>query len=364
MRLNSAQYKQLSTALNDVFGTEDDVKELARLAFDLTLDQLTLAANLLDKVNALIGKAEELNCLGRLLDAAIDLRPAAPPLKDVRAALQALLVSEREDHYKACWLLGERVLLDRKPLRDALRRVDDNQTGKHILVVQGPSLSGKSHSYQMIRYLQERRGGFKIIWVDMAKLVASAAGDELRPEELGQALADQMSIAESIPPRNSEQDARWVQRFCNWLTGRLAGGGTLYWIVLDSFDKTLIPTGVHDLIRELAVRVESNLGQVRLILLGYKEQDKQDLPAEVFGGLEEETLSPITGSALDQELIHFFSELYTQRRQRSAQDFTPADIANSVAQVKRAVDSTSARYLVLLSQAVIQESRRILPAGV
>lgn len=78
MRLNSAQYKQLSTALNDVFGTEDDVKELARLAFDLTLDQLTLAANLLDKVNAVIGKAEELNCLGRLLDAAIDLRPTGP----------------------------------------------------------------------------------------------------------------------------------------------------------------------------------------------------------------------------------------------------------------------------------------------
>jgi hypothetical protein len=364
MKLEIDQRKRLLDELKDVYSTESDVKTLALMAFGVSLDQITLAPNLAAKLQDMVTRAEDENSLGKLLDAAIDIRPAAQPLIALRGELAAQIIAEREDHYKACWLLGDRVLLDRKPLREALKRVNDVQAGKHILVVHGPSLSGKSHSYQMIRYLQERRGGFKLVWVDMKTLVASAAGDELRPEELGQALVDQMNLSENMPPRSNEQDARWVQRFCNWLTGRLAGSSTLYWIVLDSFDKTLVPTGVHDLIRELAVRVESNLGQVRLILLGYKEQDKQDLPSEVFGGLEEETLGPIAEQELDHELIRFFSELYTRHKQQALADFTALDVANSVAQVKREVDFTSARYLILLSQSVIKESKRILSSGI
>lgn len=354
MRLDTNQRMRLLEALNDTFSTESGVTELARLAINKHLDQLTLAKNLPAKLDDIVSKAEDEGWLGNLLDGAICLRNQAQPLKSIRNELDPLIISEREDHYAAYWLLGDRVLVNRQPLRDALKKINDTQTGKHILVVQGPRLSGKSHSLCMIRYLQDRLLRFKIVWVDLERLVFSTKDRLIRPEDLGEAIITQMGLKEKMPKRQNEHDARWGQRFCDWLTGQIANKGTCYWIVLDSFDKTLVPQGTHDLVRELALRIETNIDQLRLILLGYTEEDKKSLPIEVFGGIEEESTSQIG----DPELLDFFTNLYEQRRQQRNIDFTPSDVGYSVAAVKRTVDFTKTQYLVSLNQAVIAECKR------
>jgi hypothetical protein len=304
--------------------------------------------------------AEDQGWIGNLIDAASELRPAAHDLQTARAELDTIITAEREDHYAACWLLGDRVMVNRKMLRQALSRLGQPETGKHILVVQGPALSGKSHSLQLIRYLEERRGGFKLIWTDLARLAASTESGLVLPADLGQALADQIGLT-GMPAHENEKDERWVQRFCNWLTGQLTTRDTNYWIVLDSFNKIVLPEGTHGLIRELALRIETNLGKLRLILLSYTDTD--NLPPEVFGGLEEEpVLGPIQQIG-QPELLAFFAKLYEDRKRRMELDFTPADVATSAATVLPGVDTASTRFLILLSQAIIKEGTRLRTAG-
>jgi hypothetical protein len=103
--------------------------------------------------------------------------------------------------------------------------------------------------------------------------------------------------------------------------------------------------------------VEMNLGRLRLILLSYT--DTENLPPEVFGGLEEESIQKIS----KPELLAFFTKLYEERKRRQKTDFTPADIAKSVAKVLREVDPKSVRYLRLLNQAIIKEGKRLRMAG-
>jgi effector-associated domain 1 (EAD1)-containing protein len=360
MKLQEDQRTRLLKALKDVFSTKEQVEELTLQAINRSVDQISLASDLSAVLLKIITTAEDEGWIGNLVDAAIVLRPASQDLSTARAELNTIITAEREDHYAACWLLGDRVMVNRTMLRKALCRLSQPETGKHILVVQGPELSGKSHSLQLVRYLEERRGGFKLIWTDLFRLAAGAESRLVLPQDLGQALVDQIGLT-GMPARENEKDERWVQRFCDWLTGQLATKNIDYWIVIDSFSKTLLPEGTHGLIRELALRIETNLGRLRLILLSYTDTD--NLPPEVFGGLEEEPILGPIQQIGKSELLAFFGKLYEERKRRQNTDFEPDDIAESVAKVLREVDPNNARFLSLLSRAIIKEGRQLRTAG-
>jgi hypothetical protein len=215
----------------------------------------------------------------------------------------------------------------------------------------------KSHTFQLIRYLADQVGGFNMVFVDLAE-AASIAGRDLLPEDLGEEIVFQMKLQGQMPVRQNELDSRWVRRFIAWLTGELQGRNEVYWIVLDSFGKTLVPDGVYELVRRLAEQIETNLGQVRLILLGFD----RDLPDRVLGGLEEEDLAAAMRIGQD-ELLGFFSRMYQERKQRRAADFAPADVAGSVSTVMQKVAFDRDDYLLQLGRAVIEEGRRIWSLG-
>lgn len=361
MKLQEDQRKRLLDALKDVFSTKEQVEELTLQAINRSVDQISLASDLSAVLLKIITTAEDEGWIGNLVDAAIALRPASQDMKTARAELDLIITNEREDHYAACWLIGDRVMVGRSTLRKALCRLSQPESGKHILVVQGlKPFSGKSHSLQLIRYLEERRGGFKLIWADLSRLAASAEGGILLPQDLGQVLVNQMGLI-GMPARENEKDERWVQRFCDWLTGQLLVKQIDYWIVIDSFSKTLLPEGTHDLIRELALRIETNLGRLRLILLSYADMDS--LPSEVFGGLEEEPIPDPAQQINKTELLAFFGKLYEERKRLRNTDFEPQDIAISVANVLREVDPSNTRYLFLLSRAVIKEGSKLRANG-
>jgi len=357
MSLTEDQRTRLLAALNDVFTAKDAVEDLAQGAANRTLAQISLAENLPAILSAMVGKAQDEGWLGRLLEEAVALRPAAADLAQLRAELNEAVIAERMDHFAACRLLGHNYMVDRGPLRAKLQHLAASEEGIHILKVQGPSKSGKSHTFQLIRYLAERVGGFKMIFVDLAEL-SSAVGRDLLPEDLGEEIVLQMNLSGVMPARQNELDSRWVRRFVAWLTGELQGRDDFYWIVLDSFTNTLVPAGVYELIQRLAEQVEANLSQVRLILLGYD----RDLPDRVLGGLEEDDLTAV-GHIGQDELLRFYTQMYQERKLRRGVDFEVVDVAGSVSTVMQKVAFERDDYLLQLGKVIIEEGRRIWSLG-
>lgn len=357
MGLTADQRKRLLEALNDVFTSKDAVEELAQGARDRTLAQISLADNLPAILSAMVDAARDEGWLGRLLDEAVALRPNSDELAQLRDELREEVIAERMDHFAACRLLGHNYMVDRAPLRAKLQHLAAREEGIHILKVRGPSKSGKSHTFQLIRYLSDRVGGFRMVFVDLAEL-ASAVGRDLLPEDLGEEIVFQMKLQGQMPVRQNELDSRWVRRFVAWLTGELQNRDEVYWIVLDSFGNTLVPDGVYELVRRLAEQIETNLSQIRLVLLGFE----RDLPDRVLGGLEEEDLTAAARIGQDQ-LLDFFSRMYQERRLRRAADFAAEDVAGSVSTVMQRVAFDRDDYLLQLGRAVMEEGRRIWTLG-
>lgn len=366
MELTKNQRDRLQAALNDMCTNEEDVDDLTSRAFNQSVDQITttnggVPALLRDVVRA---AEKRQSGVGDLIDAAIEVLEEAPgaeplpdehPLKKLRSDLSKRIFEEREDPLAACWLLGNRVLIDRQELRAKVRDLGQADSGKHILVVRGKRGSGRSHSLELIRYLHDRLGGFQVIWVDLARLVDLNDDRDLRPEDLGQEIADQMNLGQ-VPARQNEKDTKWANHFCNWLTPFVQGTERQYWIVLDSFDKKLLPQGIYDLVGAIAERIEINQGQLRLVLLSY---DKE-LPAQAQGGLEVEDIASLIGPA---EVAAFFLQLYEERKKQKNLPYTDPDVAASVQTVLQAVDPGKEQYLQELHKRVVEVARPIRAGG-
>jgi hypothetical protein len=372
MALTAIQRQSLLDALTRFFTVEDqEIRILVQTVFDAPLDQLTPAlVTLKDKLERIVDAADNQRLVGRLLDEVARVRPGrAAEVEQMRADLIAVVAAERLNHFAAARLMGNNYMVDREPLRDKLKLLANPDEGIHILRVfdgkpDAPATpvkkvkSGKSYSFQMIRYLENRLGGFQVIYVDLSQL-AAPLNRALLPEDLAEDIIPRMGLrVEDMPARQNEQDSRWAQRFAAWLTGELRQRHEQYWIVLDNFSGTLVPAGVYDLIQKLAEEIETNLGQLRLVLLGYE----RELPDTVVGGLEEEDLAqaPRLGS---DHLLRFFAGMYQERKLRRNVDFEPADVAASVSAVMQKVDFTQDDYLPQLGKAVIQEGRHIWSAA-
>jgi len=371
MRLNPDQRARLLAALNDAFPTVASAEELALMATNKSLDQVALGADLSERIGVMIRRAEEEGWVARLLDQAILLRPEVAPLKALRVEFAALIVAERADHFAACRLLGNNFLVNRDSLRAGLHELADEESGIHIMAVQGPRGSGRTHSFQLVRYLAERIG-FKVVWLDMEERVRRAEAGKLEPEDLGRAIVDQMGGLDLThwPERQGEQAARWNLRFCDWLTGLLKTSDCTCWIVLDSFDRVLLQEGVEDLVRLLAARIETNLSQLRLVLLGYQDERLEELRPLVSGGLDEDMLTPQQRIG-ETDLLNFFIKLYEERLSRDGADLSSPQVrdkivtgaATSTQTVMQQVDFTNEQHLRQLGPAVGREGRRVWSEG-
>ncbi|MCE7985234.1 MAG: hypothetical protein DYG89_29020 [Caldilinea sp. CFX5] len=366
MRLNQDQQTRLLDELKDVFTVLADVQMLIETADPpnrVSLDQVAMGPDLVEILRRIIRKADDENWLGNLLAAAIEMRPVAPGLILLHTEFDDIITAERADHFATCWLLGDRVLVDREPLRDAVKQLDavpgSEAISKRVMVVTGPRKSGRSWSLQYIRYLNETRRNFRLVWPDLEELKLINDDEGFGPEDLGRSIAEQMGLdMADWPTREKEKDEKWVWRFCDWLTRKLTGTQVVYWIVLDSFDKILLPDGIYLLIKALAKRIQANLDMLRLVLLSYNRED--DLPADVIPDVKIVPTSPLG----DQELLAFFARLYDQRKRRFGIDFTPTDVANSVAEVRRQVaDFGTEGYMFKLGPVIVKEAKKLRNAG-
>ena len=352
MQLNRDQFKQLTKALEGAFVTRAQLERLTLGAFNKSLDQVAMGDDLEEIIVRMIKVAELTNRLPYLIEEAYDMRPQDRLLSTFFEDFKPIIAEENRDHYEALLLRGDRVLVNRRLLRDTLRGFDE-RTGKPILIVDGPPSSGKTHSRYFITYLESTVLRFKTIVIDLTHLAASAENGMIGPEDLGQWIAARMGLGK-IPDRQKEQDARWVHRFCNWLIEELRNDSQARWIVLDHFDKTSLSQGTQDLIHTLITEIDTNQLNLRMVLLSYK--DKNSLPPSITDIVTYEYLTPIDKN----DLILFFIGLYEERKRYKQVGCEPKDVAESIHRVWSQIDLSDPRHMKFLGDAIMQEARNVL----
>ena len=97
MRVTKSQFKALYEALNRAFTTNESLEELARIAHNETLDQITTGPNTKSKIQGMIKRSEEEHWLGDLLRAAYELRPRDEKLTQLYQDFQVGTVSEQKE---------------------------------------------------------------------------------------------------------------------------------------------------------------------------------------------------------------------------------------------------------------------------
>jgi hypothetical protein len=168
----------------------------------------------------------------------------------------------------ACQFVGpraSRALIDRVELRRGLRALarDDYR----ILVVNGPSRSGKSHTWVLIDHL--RNAGQLIGTHRFARVTTHAWSGEVTGEDLGLSMARKLGLDVRVASSREQDDTR-VRKILDTLVGNYPqGDGVTRWIILDGLDRPDVQASARDLARRLITLVdEGELPHTRLIVTG------------------------------------------------------------------------------------------------
>ena len=167
-----------------------DAQVLTRLPESRNLEAIAPNLGLGEQIDMVVRQAESEGWVLDLVVAAAAARPADPGLQSLKASLAPAIVAAAVDPFKMCCLIGGHVMVNRANLREGLKNLAE-PLGKRILVVRDaapPSpgtKTGKSHTTQLIAYLEQRTGGFESVIVrtrDASEFAAQRHSDfALRP---------------------------------------------------------------------------------------------------------------------------------------------------------------------------------------
>jgi hypothetical protein len=159
--------------------------------------------------------------------------------------------------------------------------------GKAIIVVSGPSKSGKSYSGELINHIGRALPGLTPAKVSLGEETGALTG----PFEAAKSIALAMRVSEEpVIDASEKAPLRRAQLYADWVLAKRAETGKKWWIVLDGFDDPDLPEMTHAFVQHLALGVTDQAikGQVFLLLLGYP---KERVPAAVLPFVIPEELS-------------------------------------------------------------------------
>jgi hypothetical protein len=293
--------------------------------------------------------AESEGWLLQLLQKAVELREHDLALNwwaDELVRRQPPVMANPARVYDTCCLSGNHLLIDRRALRGALRSLAA-PNGKRILIVKDDPpqpdpfqarKTGKSHTLQMIAYLSQVQRSFEFIEIDLQPMAQAIS--QIRPIDLARRLAKKLGWSVSLTEPTDAAWDRWNLDFCDDLEVYARQRSQPVWIVIDSFNLVLMPTPTIGLLRELTVRINHQMANVRLVLLGYGDI----LPTAVTPIVEEERIAQI-GEA---ELIEFFASAFPERNIPATHD----SVADAVERVFELVDPREPDFLIKLPSVI------------
>lgn len=346
IRLLPDQYRKLKDALQTAFDLFT-LNQMLLFEVSKVLEAEAGGKDLGEILFNLIKKAQMNNWLAELIAGAAKANPTADLLK-IAADLQPAISAQNVNHFNVCFVDVDLALVNRVVLRKSLEQLAGAALpGARILVVNGPPQSGKTYSKELIGYLRRALESFRLVWIDLLTF-----SGEVKPADVARAIVDQMGLDQNtLPPLDQEQDSRWVQTFCNRLTGQLGNKSDSWWVVMDGFTHVTLSPPVDDLVKELSSRARLTLPGLRMVLLSYPDS----LPSDVEKVALRENIFPIE----ERDLINFFHQVYTERNK------TPSakDIAERIGEVWRAVDRKDPKLMETLGAEVAKVSKSIIDQG-
>ena len=347
MRLNGAQMREVRRALLDAYATRAELQLLLLDRLDKQLDHLALGNDLTEIAMNLVARANHESWIDALLDAAVQDRPNDGQLRELAAALPRGAGTNAGDDDFSVIFFRNRPLVDRDHLRDALRKLDESD-GKRILIVGGESGSGKSYTAEVIEYLKAVRQ-FEVAHIDLLKFTAVQL--EIDPYQLGKLIALEMGL-EPPEAQGYEADARWIFWFSSWLKGKLRKENRTWWLVIDSFDRCNVRQSALDLVRDLAALADMGVPNLRLVLISYGDT----LPPSVERSIEREAIEQIG----DAHLADFFIRYIAARAPERTPDELIAEIAaDAIDRVTMEMKKHTHAPMQAMNDAVVAECDRI-----
>ncbi|MFF1494687.1 hypothetical protein [Streptomyces sp. NPDC058304] len=257
------------------------------------------------------------------------------------------------DHFLAGVLKnGTEVFIDRADLRARLREflADPEKT---VLVVDGEADSGRSYSYNLIRYLGQHCG-FRPVRVTLSR--TSTAAQVIR--RLAEFVGDRdpgispLNTTQLNDPLPSVDDA--VHR----IVGRATAAEERFWLVLDECDKLDANSDVWDCIGRLALAVyeytpvqEETVP--RLVLLGYGSAMRQ-LPYDVRKNECRDTARIAGPDDLRSFFLTFFAQTPEPRGTAGVEGLADAAVATILDAAQRPGDDSYMRKICTAAERTVR----------
>jgi hypothetical protein len=247
----------------------------------------------------------------------------------------------------ALFLLGGKAFVGRGPFRDFIKRMEEANEFKVLLVSSEQRRVGKSYSTELIRYFAAQSSERGAVYCDLDT-------SDYDPGQLAAELARGFGIAGAPPQSSSQQAARWNQELVDWLIPASTNVGVkVWWLVLDGFRTRLPSEETRDFIEQLTRRVQIK-ANYRLVLVNYG----YELPLELGAFAFRERVERVTRADLEA----FVDKLH---RYKHGMPPTPDQVTSYVNAVYERLAQYEQRYpqqaqdSLLLNMAVI-DARRII----
>jgi len=350
--LTGEQKKRLRDALVTVYTDEDTFDELLLVVRNMSLDKLSASKSRYPaRVRKVLDAAEGDGWILDIIKQALKDAAGEPALQQLEAELKTLAPTPVNDPFAMCTLSGGHILINRASLRTALQKL--YRGDKRILVVKDHATlaqaqkrikTGKSHSLQLISFVQQVTGAFQIAPIDLEELRrAVPSNEQIMPEYLAKSICSLMGCKQIVQSKpDDEQWARWTLDFCDDFETAAKAAGKV-WIVIDSFHVVLLPKETMNLLKGIATRINGTLPNLRMVLLGYSDP----FQPEVLPTVTEEVVKLID----EGELMDFFTRAYREK----AIPFSAQRVASTVLEVMRGVDATQPDFVTRVTSLALAE---------
>ena len=271
MELTPEERQLLHHGLMQAFTTSGDLEVLVALGLGKPLSHITPDDTHQAQVMRIILYAEARDVIRPLIEAARRQNDTNETLRVYGQQILDRLAEEEKrvwyrppNHYQTCFVQGPGAFIDRDPLRRFLENLTA-PNGSNILVVNGPSESGKTYSVQLVTYLRDALGLYELAWSDLRDEIAA----EFQPEDLVRSISLQVGWEiEEIPPP-MPTSPRYAKVLCDWIQRQINAGNKPLVIVLDGFHEPSLNARTRELVQEMIRRTSMNLVRMRLVLLNY-----------------------------------------------------------------------------------------------
>ena len=191
MPLNPQQTTEFCRILGNAF-THASLDRMLSLRLGRRLELYAIGDDLRDIIAKLVRTASDENWIEQLITAATDDNPGNADLKTFAyvtlAVLNPPIWYQARNHFDTCFLQGKRAFIGRRELRRLLSDLDSHQHA--VLIVEGPPVSGKTYSLQLIAYLANELKNYKVARVDLKR----DALVQYNPDTLVKSIALQMGL--------------------------------------------------------------------------------------------------------------------------------------------------------------------------